>query len=55
MKGLRAIGTLCAALVAALLLEVAVCLLPENDYQRWQLLDGTIYETSPMGVRANSF
>jgi hypothetical protein len=28
-----------AALVVALLLNVAVCLLPENSYQRWQLVE----------------
>jgi len=37
--GLRLIGVLCAALGVALVLNAAVCLLPENDYQRWQLQD----------------
>src|ERR1700722_8901512 len=31
--------TILAALAVALVLDVAVCLLPENDYQRWQLQD----------------
>jgi hypothetical protein len=35
--------TILAALGAALALAAAVCLLPENAYQRWQLVDGTIY------------
>src|SRR5258707_4985618 len=39
MAGLRLFGVLGAALVVALLLSAAVCLLPENDYQRWQLQD----------------
>lgn len=42
--GVRAVGTLCAALIVALALDIGVCLLPENDYQRWQLLHGTIFE-----------
>ena len=44
MSGLRALGVLYGALGVAFALEVGACLLPENDYQRWQLLDGTIYE-----------
>jgi hypothetical protein len=39
MSGLRLLGVLCAALAVALILSAAVCLLPENDYQRWQLQD----------------
>src|SRR5271168_2065709 len=39
MAGLRLFGVLGAALAVALLLSAAVCLLPENDYQRWQLQD----------------
>src|ERR1700722_13184983 len=31
--------TILAALAVALVLNVAVCLLPENDYQKWQLQD----------------
>jgi hypothetical protein len=38
-SGLRFFGILCAALGVALALNAAVCLLPENDYQRWQLQD----------------
>jgi hypothetical protein len=39
MAGLRLFGVLGAALGVALLLNLAVCLLPENDYQRWRLAD----------------
>jgi hypothetical protein len=39
MAGLRLLGVICAAIAVALLLDAAVCLLPENDYQRWQLQD----------------
>jgi hypothetical protein len=39
MAGLRLLGVLSAALAVALVLNVAVCLLPENGYQRWQLQD----------------
>ena len=39
MAGLRLFGVLGAALGVALLLNVAVCLLPENVYQRWRLAD----------------
>jgi hypothetical protein len=35
--------TILAALGLALALTAAVCLLPENAYQRWQLVDDTIY------------
>jgi hypothetical protein len=35
----RLLGVLCAALGVAFMLNVAVCFLPENDYQRWQLQD----------------
>jgi hypothetical protein len=41
--GLRLLGVLGAALLVALALNAAVCLLPENNYQRWQSLDGTMY------------
>ncbi len=36
MAGLRLLGVLCAAVAVALVLDAAVCLLPENAYQRWQ-------------------
>ena len=42
MLGLRLLGVLCAALAVALVLNAAVCLLPENDYQRWQLQDARL-------------
>src|SRR3984957_9573735 len=35
----KLVVTILAALAVALVLDVAVCLLPENDYQRWQLQD----------------
>jgi hypothetical protein len=37
MAGLKLFGVLGAALIVALVLSAAVCLLPENDYQRWQM------------------
>ena len=30
--------------MVALAIDAAVCLLPENHYQRWQSLDGAMYE-----------
>ena len=39
----KLVFTILAAFCFALALAGAVCLLPENPYQRWQLLDGTIY------------
>jgi hypothetical protein len=44
MLGLRPLGTICASLGLAFALAAAACLLPENPYQRWQLVDGTSYE-----------
>ena len=38
-SGLRLLGVLGASLAVALILNAAVCFLPENDYQRWQLPD----------------
>jgi hypothetical protein len=35
----KLVSTIVAALAVALVVNVAVCLLPENDYQRWQLQD----------------
>lgn len=43
MGAFKLCGTLLAALGVALALDAAVCLLPENDYQRWKLVDDTIY------------
>jgi hypothetical protein len=37
VAGLRLFGVLCAALAVAFVLSAAACLLPENDYQKWQL------------------
>ena len=42
MAGLRLLGVLCAAVAVALVLDAAVLLLPENGYQRWQLLDNSL-------------
>lgn len=42
MSGLRLFGVLCAAVALALALDAVVLLLPENDYQRWQLLDKSL-------------
>jgi hypothetical protein len=39
VAGLRLFGVLGAALAVAFILNATVCLLPENDYQRWQLQD----------------
>jgi hypothetical protein len=44
MGGFKVCRTIFAALCVALALDAAVCLLPENDYQRWRLVDGTIYD-----------
>ena len=43
MTRLHALRKTIAILAVALASAVAVCLLPENTYQRWQLLDGTIH------------
>src|SRR5580658_3721099 len=42
-SGFSALRTLGAALCLALALDVAVSLLPEDDYQRWQLVDHTVF------------
>jgi hypothetical protein len=42
ISGLKLVGVLCAAIAVAVLLDAAVLLLPENDYQRWQLLDDSM-------------
>jgi hypothetical protein len=39
MAGLRLLGVVCAAVAVAVALNAALCLLPENDYQRWRLAD----------------
>jgi hypothetical protein len=44
MGGSKAFRTILAAAGLAVVLAAAVCLLPDNTYQRWQLVDGTIYE-----------
>jgi hypothetical protein len=46
MPGLKPFRLLCASLGVALILAGAICLLPENGYQRWQSLNGTIYENT---------
>jgi hypothetical protein len=42
MSGLRLFGVLCAAVAVALVLDAAVLLLPQSDYQRWQLLNNSL-------------
>ena len=44
MRGLKALGILCASLAVALALDGLACLLPDNPYQRWQLSDSTVYD-----------
>lgn len=39
MNGVRALRTICASLGAAVALCALVCLLPDNPYQRWQLVE----------------
>ncbi len=46
MVRLQAFRKTMAILAVALGYAVIACLLPENTYQRWQLLDGTIYTNS---------
>lgn len=43
MVTLRAFSKTCAIVAIALGLAAGACLLPQNEYQRWQLLDGTIH------------
>jgi hypothetical protein len=40
--GLRLLGVLSKAIAVALVLDTVVCLLPENAYQRWKLLDSNL-------------
>jgi len=42
MSGLKLFGVLCAAVAVALVLDATVLLLPENDYQRWRLMDNSL-------------
>ncbi|MEO6092981.1 MAG: hypothetical protein ABIT04_03170 [Novosphingobium sp.] len=46
MKSLSAGWQIVMVLLAALLCAVLVSLLPVNDYQRWQMLDGTIHHNA---------
>jgi len=46
MKPLRAFRKTMTILGIALGVAVGLCLLPENPYQRWKLLDGTIHSRS---------
>ena len=46
MRRLHPLQNFVVILCIALGVAVAVCLLPENSYQRWQLLDGTIHGRS---------
>jgi hypothetical protein len=43
MRPLRAFRKSLAILAVALAVAVGLCLLPENPYQRWRLLEGTIH------------
>ncbi|MEO8812429.1 MAG: hypothetical protein ABI376_05915 [Caulobacteraceae bacterium] len=43
MKRLHPMRTCALVLGAAVAVAAGACLLPENPYQRWQLLDGTIH------------
>ena len=43
MRTLHPLRSSAAILAGALALAVLACLLPEDPYQRWQLLDGTIH------------
>ena len=44
VDGPRALRAALGVLLVALLAAVAAALLPDNPYQRWQLLDGTIHK-----------
>lgn len=44
ITGPRALKAALGVLLVALLAAVAAALLPDNPYQRWQLLDGTIHK-----------
>lgn len=46
MRPIHALRKSMTILVIALGFAVGLCLLPENPYQRWQLLDGTIHARS---------
>lgn len=46
MARLHPLRSVLAILGIALATAVLVCLLPENPYQRWQLLDGTIHRNA---------
>src|ERR1700679_22709 len=45
MRGLKAVRALAAMLVVAVACAVVACFLPNSAYQRFQLLDGTIYQS----------
>ena len=51
----RSIGTILASLAAALLLSTLACLLPDNPYQRFQLVDGTLFEPLRRGYERIHF
>lgn len=46
MRGLRAHLVVLKILGLALVLAGGACLLPDNPYQRWQLLDGTMHASA---------
>jgi hypothetical protein len=51
----KPLRTLCASIGVALALGAAACLLPENSYQRWQLVDGTVEEPLRWGYERIHF
>jgi hypothetical protein len=55
MIALHAFRKTVSILGLALLIAVGVCLLPENPYQRWQLLDGTIHGRARWIYERNTF
>lgn len=46
MVPLHAFRKTIALLATAVVFAILACLLPENEYQRWQLLDGTIHKNA---------
>jgi len=40
----KAIGAICGSFIVAAALNVLIYLLPDDPYQRWQLVDGTMFE-----------
>jgi hypothetical protein len=53
--GLKSLRTLAAALGVALALGFGASMLPENEYQRWQLTNGTVFERLRWGYERIHF